>query len=470
MQKKLHKESSRPLSGRNHPSLLMVRLDRAASAPRLLPIIFENSRPEEAPAGKVLVPWSLTMSFSDWVAAQDSAISPPLTHAQSVAVAQRNFESRLVRSACDAEHMLVRRAVRESGASGGTSGTNSAHTTTADDKQKWRQWLRGDENESQQQRRDEAADSASSAPAAVSQRATAHVSRPPQQPPLSTEAASADQALAAAKWDHLHKGNRQRAKVNLLKTSVAGSVGESFKFSYRDALNEVRRHRYVAPNLPVAAPSTVRTRKARAFDVYKSIFRPRMNTADSRDLFESDVPMLHRRLMDEWSRACKMGALAHIARYDDDGASGTSTEAEEVAEVLRKHERLIHSLFSHFAAYVPSLDLLTLSAWEMLVKECGLVTKKSKTCTWQHFEAVRATGRASHPIPRTLSLAPYTPRTSSLAPHPSHLISRILSLYPFDSSPVPHPAPPRSSSPSPSAIPSAASLPPPLRPQDLHGG
>ena len=102
------------------------------------------------------------------------------------------------------------------------------------------------------------------------------------------------------------------------------------------ALVEVRRERYLPPEKPLAAV-TVRTRRARAFDVYRTIWGPRVKTADSADLYESSLGVLHTRLLDEWLRACQQGALRHINRYDDDAdadedGDGLSDEAQEVSQ------------------------------------------------------------------------------------------------------------------------------------------
>ena len=60
----------------------------------------------------------------------------------------------------------------------------------------------------------------------------------------------------------------------------------------------------------------------------------------------------------------------------------------QVAEVFKKHERLLHHCFTHFAAGVPSLDVLTLGGWQQLVEALGLAQRRSKHCTWEHLEAI----------------------------------------------------------------------------------
>lgn len=153
----------------------------------------------------------------------------------------------------------------------------------------------------------------------------------------------------------------------------------------------MRRERYIAPYQAVAVQKRA-ARRQKGFDVYKSIWRPRMKTSDAKDLFESSASVLHNRLLVEWHQSCRQGALRHVERYDDDAQAdedgdGISDEAQEVTEVFLKHERLVHALFTHYACLVPSLDVLNLLAWRAFVEECGLVQKKSKHCTWSHFEA-----------------------------------------------------------------------------------
>ena len=59
--------------------------------------------------------------------------------------------------------------------------------------------------------------------------------------------------------------------------------------------------------------------------------------------------------------------------------------------MLRSHAQLISLLFAAFAARVPSLDVISLHAWQMLVHDVGLVqpVRGARTaCTWQHLQTV----------------------------------------------------------------------------------
>jgi len=127
--------------------------------------------------------------------------------------------------------------------------------------------------------------------------------------------------------------------------------------------------------------------------LYRSIWRPRLEIADSADLYEGEQVKDARMRDVDWKQAMCFGAVRHIMRYDDDAdvdldGDGISDEAQEVVATLLRHERLIYCLFTHYASRVPSVDTLNLAAWRCLHTDLGLFTPASKASTREALDAI----------------------------------------------------------------------------------
>jgi len=153
-------------------------------------------------------------------------------------------------------------------------------------------------------------------------------------------------------------------------------------------LAEVRRNRFIQPyqppdEKPIAhkpRPPAIGPKKA-AFDLYRSIWRPRIFWADSHDLYDTEEVRL-TRFANDWSRALEMGLVRMILRNDDEGddwvdkdGDGIPDEVEEVGEAIWLHNQLLYATFSHYASLNGSLDAITLNSWNAFVHDCGLPLK-----------------------------------------------------------------------------------------------
>ena len=96
--------------------------------------------------------------------------------------------------------------------------------------------------------------------------------------------------------------------------------------------------------------------------------------------------VLDARAERDWKRACSVGALRHVERYDDDAdrdddGDGESDESAEVAAVYLKHERIVRLVFAQYAAASSSLEVISLVAWRHMYEDFKLAEAKSKACT-----------------------------------------------------------------------------------------
>jgi len=162
---------------------------------------------------------------------------------------------------------------------------------------------------------------------------------------------------------------------------------------FRTAVANVTRSRYIQPHTLVGGSCRRAERKVKAWDLYRTIWRPRLELADSADLYESEQVKDARMRDVDWKQAMCFGAVRHIMRYDDDAdvdldGDGVSDEAQEVVATLLRHERLIYCIFTHYASLVPSVDTLSLPAWRCLYTDLGLVVASSKASTKEALDSI----------------------------------------------------------------------------------
>ena len=207
--------------------------------------------------------------------------------------------------------------------------------------------------------------------------------------PLKTRA-----VVACDHFDHLYYQRAARAERMTFDNQRSPRVHPHGTDIFHDALFAVRVTRYNGPLRPPRAPKIVETgaldfdeveeEKQAEFDVYKSIWKPRCNWSDAKDLFDTPEVEL-QRFNSEWSRLLAMGIAKVILKHDDDGeedddGDGIPDEVVEVSEVLYRNHMMICLLFAYYASLGGSgvVDSMSYNEWQVFVKEQRLVSKKSK--------------------------------------------------------------------------------------------
>ena len=130
------------------------------------------------------------------------------------------------------------------------------------------------------------------------------------------------------------------------------------------------------------APS--RARVPERFDIYRSVWAPRMGWACCRDLYDTvDVEL--QRFNADWSRLLALGLTKVVLMFDDDGAAdedddGVPDEVVEVSTVLYQNYSLVCLLFAFYASQGSGddMDAMAYNEWASFVKQCKLVNKRSK--------------------------------------------------------------------------------------------
>ena len=156
-------------------------------------------------------------------------------------------------------------------------------------------------------------------------------------------------------------------------------------------VRELRRNRIII-SLPTEDDSGENSdRPDVPFDVYKSIWQPRVLSADSGDLVDSDEVRL-TRFCHEWADALRMGLVKVIIAdptYDSNQiVDEVPDEVQLVGEVLWKHARLISVVFANYASLSLRLNGMTFQSWMAFVTECALVDKNSTACKVSDLEHV----------------------------------------------------------------------------------
>jgi len=221
---------------------------------------------------------------------------------------------------------------------------------------------------------------------------------------LREEAPNQASVLAADRWDSKHRVFSATSELNHLESGTLTSISRghsdpSSERSFRQSLNDVRRNRFVALDTgPEEVKVYEKVRRAveiAPFDLYKSIWSPRVNWAESADLYDT-AEIRMRRFEVDWNRAMAMGLVKVIMQNDDgddDGVEdedgdGIPDEVEEVGEMLWQHNGLLYALFNHYAALSHSLDSLSLNSWTTFVQDCHLANNKSRFCKVAHMDQV----------------------------------------------------------------------------------
>lgn len=216
---------------------------------------------------------------------------------------------------------------------------------------------------------------------------------------LREEAPSEKTVLAADKWDSKHRVFSAAAEKRDLESNPIkrGHLDMEAEKGFRKSLNDVRRNRLVVAEKLVQAAEVRRYhRPAKAeapFDLYKSIWAPRVQWAESRDLYDTE-DLRMRRFDQDYQRALGMGLINIIMRNDDgddDGildedGDGIPDEVEEVAEVMWRHNALLYALFNHYTSISHTLNTVSLNSWTTFIQDCQLVDKESRFCKLANFD------------------------------------------------------------------------------------
>ena len=216
--------------------------------------------------------------------------------------------------------------------------------------------------------------------------------------------------LAADTFDRRYRArsaSAERAHKLLGETkSVVASPDNSVLF--RAKLAELTSTRYVAPERPAMPPfydlsrrsprkggrdsspqgDSEADRKA-PFDLYRSVWRPRIKNAASKDLYDTEET-IHARFQRDWQRMLSLGAAKLITGVDDEASVDPhAEEVQAVGECLLQNYQLCCALFWYYAASKSgSLDSLSRKGFRNLCVDCGLARKKSKHCTQPDLDAI----------------------------------------------------------------------------------
>lgn len=259
-------------------------------------------------------------------------------------------------------------------------------------------------------------------------------------------------AAAAELFEQRHRQRSATAESAFFRAD-SGVIGGALRSGTRRSqmrferdLAEVRRNRYVPPPQPLLGPvryeMKARVAAPTVFDVYRSIWRPRLFWADSHDLFDTEAVRL-TRFSHDWERALAAGLVRIVMRNDDgddDGVQdedgdGIPDEVEEVGEAIWAHNQLLYALFSHYASLNGSLDALSLNSWTCFVNDCKLVNKSVKGCSLADFDRVfleaDALGRRSNQQATAghatagQAAAGHAAASSTFAHDTAHALSRV---------------------------------------------
>lgn len=156
-------------------------------------------------------------------------------------------------------------------------------------------------------------------------------------------------------------------------------------------VRELRRNRILVPLHTEDDLGEDSERADVPFDVYKSIWQPRVLFADSGDLVDSDEVRL-ARFCHEWAEALRMGLVKVIIadpNYESNQiVDEVPDEVQLVGEVLWKHARLLSVVFAKYASLGLRLNGMTFQSWMAFVTECALVDKNSTACKVSDLEHV----------------------------------------------------------------------------------
>ena len=163
---------------------------------------------------------------------------------------------------------------------------------------------------------------------------------------------------------------------------------------FQKAVTEVFRTRLVIPDGGSGGPTIYQERKKKrsAFDLYSSIWKPRVKWCDARDLYDTEDVKFSRFEL-EWKHLLRLGAVRLIMRHDDDfGADedgdGIPDEVEDMAMVLWENYDFIVALFATYASLNGELENMTLNSYLQLVNDCQLASKHAKYCKKSDLDTV----------------------------------------------------------------------------------
>lgn len=114
-----------------------------------------------------------------------------------------------------------------------------------------------------------------------------------------------------------------------------------------------------------------------AFDPLSTIWAPRANWCDAKNLFDTQAVQA-KRFECEWKRTIALGMAREIERNSKKGADGASDELVEVAEILGSYFDSLILVFAYYATYSNELHYLTLNAWTQWTEDFKLVKNSSK--------------------------------------------------------------------------------------------
>ena len=163
--------------------------------------------------------------------------------------------------------------------------------------------------------------------------------------------------------------------------------------------DEAAKQRTGAPNSGDEA-----AKQRTKFDPNTSIWAPRRDWADSKNLIDTD-DVYRKRFKIDWEWCVQMGASKTIVAYDDDGfvdtdGDGIPDEVTEVENVLWQNYRIISNLYNYFASVEGSPHFLSVVGFNAFLDHFALVQKRSRFCTRSDFEmlveAVQASSAQVH--------------------------------------------------------------------------
>ena len=211
-----------------------------------------------------------------------------------------------------------------------------------------------------------------------------------------------DRTLAAADaFDRRHRTYSAAAErcYRTLTRSAAIDAPEASD-AFWNSIESVRWNRYVAPareemaanddNYKRSAEAIVKRKEP--FDLWRSIWRPRMKWADSKNLYDTDE-VKQKRFEADWKRMLTLGIIKYIMRYDDDAMAdidedGIPDEVEEVGVALLRNYDLCCAVFWYYASYSGEIDFMTFNAYGQLCTDCKLPSKKSKACRQSDIDTI----------------------------------------------------------------------------------
>ena len=205
---------------------------------------------------------------------------------------------------------------------------------------------------------------------------------------LESRVRTASSTFSAQHWKSYQRGHG--ALLGLAADSDSGLSQADFSI----ALGDMSRGRAFLPPAPPEGDGGLPWRRhkdaplvptKRPFDVLRSIWGPRVQWSDAKDLYDTEEVEI-ARFHKDWARCVQIGVVKTILARDDDHGGGDDDgdglpdEVEEVMAVLWDHHDVIQQLYVYYTCLGDTIDSLGFNQWSAFVSDFGLAKRSFKYC------------------------------------------------------------------------------------------